>query len=86
MDDPQPMAVVDSFADLLEHLHDETLVEQLVPSVPLDPLEEVTAVAVFHHDHHALGHWDRDGLIDLHHVNVVDLCLNFHLDANSENS
>ena len=79
MDDPELMAVVHCLAYLLEHLHDQTFVEQLVPTVPLNPLQEVAPIAVLHHYHHTLGRWDWNCLEDLHHVNIVNLRLDLHL-------
>ncbi len=79
MDNPELMAVIHSLAYLLEHLHNETLVEQLVSPVPLHPLQKVASITVLHHYHHALDRGDWNRLKDLHHVNIVNLGLNFHL-------
>ena len=80
MDYPLLVAAVDCLTKFVEHLKNELLVEQFVFPISLDPLEKVPSLAVLHHDEQLLCLLDVDGVVDLHHVLVIDCGLNLNLE------
>ena len=79
MDDPLLMAAVDSLTKFLEHLKNDLLIEKLVFPVSLDPLEQVASLTELHHDEELLCPGNVDGVVDLHHMFVVNPGLNLNL-------
>ncbi|MCG8626665.1 MAG: hypothetical protein MJE68_32275 [Proteobacteria bacterium] len=83
MDDSLLVAAVDCLTELLEHLKDQLLVEKFVLSVSLDPLQQVASLTVLHYDEKLLGFMDVDGVVDLHHMLVINPSLNLHLSVSN---
>ena len=79
MDDSLLVAAVNGLTQLLEHLKDELLVEEIVFPVSLDPLEQVASLAVLHHNEQLLGVGDVDRVVDFHHMFIVNAGLNLNL-------
>ena len=79
MDDSLLVAAVNGLTQLLEHLKDELLVEEIVFPVSRDPLEQVASLAVLHHNEQLLGVGDVDRVVDFHHMFIIDTGLNLNL-------
>lgn len=79
MDDSLLVAAVNGLTQLLEHLKDELLVEEIVFPVSLDPLEQVASLAVLHHDEQLLVVGDVDRVVDFHHMFIINAGLNLNL-------
>lgn len=79
MDDPLLMAMEHCLTDLLEHAEDNGLIQSLVTSVPLNPLQEVASLTILHHYDDPINGGNVDSIKDLDHMDVVEFCLDADL-------